>query len=85
MDVNRTSMSQMPLEAYAGKPTTPSIFSAGALVCLSDFMDICKWNITLNQEVVLTTKQDAAFPTSNRRAQVRISAWLKSTEAEGCY
>ena len=56
MGVNRTSMSQMPLEADAGKPTIPSIFFTGALVYLSDFMDICKWNIALNQEAVLTAK-----------------------------
>ena len=85
MDVNRTSMSQMPLEAYAGKPTSQVFSSPAPWFRLSDFMDICKWNIALNQELVLTTKQDAAFPTSNRRSEVRISAWLKSTEAEGCY
>ena len=85
MDVNRTSMSQMPLEAQAGKPTSQAGSSQAPWSRLSDFMDICKWNITLNQEVVLTTKYDAAFPTSNRRSQVRISAWFKTTEAEGCY
>ena len=85
MDVNRTSMSQMPLEAYARKPTSQVFSSPAPWFRLSDFMNICKWNIALNQEAVLTTKQDAAFPTSNCRSEVRISALLKSTEAEGCY
>ena len=43
-------------------------------------MDICKWNIALNQEVALTTKQDAAFPTSNRRSQIAVFMYLKNTE-----
>ena len=83
MGVNRTSMSQMPLEAYAGKPTSQAGSPQAPWSRLSDFMDICKWNIALNQEAVLTTKQDAAFPTSNRRSQIAVFMYLKNTEEKG--
>ena len=83
MNVNRTSMSQMPLEAYAGKPTSQVLSSPAPWFRLSDFMDICKWNIALNQEVALTTKQDAAFPTSNRRSQIAVFMHLKNAEEKG--
>ena len=83
MNVNRTSMSQMPLEAHARKPTSQVFSSPAPWFRLSDFMDICKWNIALNLEVLLTTKQGAAFPTSNRRSQIAVFMYLKNTEEEG--